>query len=126
VLAVHARVGEKPGADGIATLGDVRRMLAELEVYQDDIARVALGQPAVLRSPALQAPLHGQVAWLGWEVERQSVLAQDPAANTDARIVRVRVALDAPSSERASRLTGLEVDARIDATPAPTGRASQP
>jgi len=113
VLALHARIGEKPGADGIATLGDVSRMLAELEVYQDDIARVALGQRAGLESPALDTPLDGEVVWLGWEVERQSVLAQDPAANTDARIVRVRVALDAESSLCAARLTGLEVSARL-------------
>jgi HlyD family secretion protein len=113
VLALHARVGEKPDADGIATLGDVSRMLAELEVYQDDIARVAVGQRARLESTALDAPLDGEVVWLGWEVERQSVLAQDPAANTDARIVRVRVALDSDSSLRAARLSGLEVSARL-------------
>lgn len=113
VLALHARAGEKPDAEGIATLGDVSRMLAELEVYQNDIARVAVGQRAQLESTALDAPLDGEVVWLGWEVERQSVLAQDPAANTDARIVRVRVALDSDSSLRAARLSGLEVSARL-------------
>jgi HlyD family secretion protein len=118
VLALHTRIGEKPGAEGIATLGDISQMLAELEVYQDDIARVAVGQRARLESTALDAPLDGEVVWLGWEVERQSVLAQDPAANTDARIVRVRVALDADSSLRASRLSGLEVSVRLG-QPAP-------
>ena len=88
-------------------------MQAELEVYQTDLARVAVGQAATLTSPALAAPLTGAVVRIGLEVERQTVLAADPAANTDARIVRVTVALDPESSVRAASLTGLEVVGRI-------------
>ena len=115
VLALHVRAGEKPGAAGVAALGATDRMEAELEVYQTDIARVALGQSVVLTSPALAEPLTGAVTRIGLEVERQSILSTDPAANTDARIVRVTVELDAPSSARAAALTGLEVTGRIAA-----------
>lgn len=117
LLAVHVRVGEKPGAAGIATLADLTQMEAELEVYQSDLGRVALGQTVQLSSPALEAPLHGTVSRLGRRVERQSVLAADPAANTDARVVRVRVALDADSRRRAARWTGLDVTGRIAVAP---------
>lgn len=113
VLAVHVRAGEKPGAAGIATLGATDRMEAELEVYQTDIARVAPGQAVSLSSPALAEPLIGTVSRVGLEVQRQSILAADPAANTDARIVRVTVGLDAASSVRAAALTGLQVTGRI-------------
>lgn len=113
ILALHLRAGEKPGPAGIATLGATDRMEAELEVYQTDIARVALGQAVTLSSPALTDPLSGAVAHIGLEVERQSILASDPAANTDARIIRVTVALDPASSARAAALTGLEVTGRI-------------
>lgn len=113
ILALHVRAGEKPGAAGIATLGATDRMEAELEVYQTDIARIAPGQSVQLSSPALSVPLDGSVTRIGLEVERQSILAADPAANTDARIVRVTVALDAASSARAAALTGLEVTGRI-------------
>ncbi len=113
VLALHVRPGEKPGAAGIATLGATDRMEAELEVYQTDIARVAPGQPVTLSSPALTDPLAGTVSHVGLEVERQTVIAADPAANTDARIVRVTVQLDPVSSARAAALTGLEVTGRI-------------
>jgi HlyD family secretion protein len=115
VLALHVRAGEKPGAAGIAALGATDRMEAELEVYQTDIARVAVGQAVVLTSPALETPLSGAVTRIGLEVERQSILSADPAANTDARIVRVTIGLDAPSSARAAVLTGLEVTGRIAA-----------
>lgn len=118
ILALHLRPGERPGAQGVATMGATDRMQAELEVYQTDIGRVAPGQRVVLTSPALPAPLTGTVLRLGLEVERQSVLAANPAANTDARIVRVIVALDQGLSERAAMLSGLEVTGRIEA-PAP-------
>lgn len=114
VLALHVRVGEKPGAAGIATLGATDWMEAELEVYQTDIARITLGQSVTLTSPALSAPLTGTVTRVGLKVERQSVLSADPAANTDARIVRVKVELDHDSSARAAELTGLEVTGRIE------------
>lgn len=113
ILALHVSAGEKPGTAGIATLGATDRMEAELEVYQTDIARIAPGQKVQLSSPALSLPLAGAVTRIGLEVERQSILAADPAANTDARIVRVTVALEAESSARAAALTGLEVTGRI-------------
>lgn len=113
VLTLHVRVGERPGSEGIASLGRTERMEAELEVYQTDIGRVAPGQPVTITSAALTQPLTGEVARIGLEVERQSILSADPAANTDARIIRVTVALDAASSARAAALTGLEVTGRV-------------
>lgn len=113
VLAVHVRVGEKPGDQGIATLGNVDRMAAELEVYQTDIRRVALDQRVVLNSTSLAAPLTGVVVQIGMEVQRQAVLSSDPVSNTDARVVKVKVELDAASSEHARALTGLQVVGQI-------------
>jgi HlyD family secretion protein len=119
IVALHVRPGEKPGVAGIATLGATDRMEAELEVYQTDIARITHGQAVTLTSPALAEPLTGTVSGIGLEVERQTVLAADPAANTDARIVRVTVTLDPASSARAAALTGLEVTGRIVTATAP-------
>jgi HlyD family secretion protein len=113
ILALHLRGGEKPGPAGIATLGATDRMEAELEVYQTDIVRVAIGQAVTLSSPVLTDLLSGEVAHIGLEVEHQGILAADPAANTDARIIRVTVALDPASSARAAALTGLELTGRI-------------
>nr|WP_272209740.1 hypothetical protein [Marinicella sp. W31]MDC2875566.1 hypothetical protein [Marinicella sp. W31] len=39
VLAIHIRAGEKVGEAGVVTLGNVDRMMAELEVYQTDIGK---------------------------------------------------------------------------------------
>ena len=76
-----------------------------------------MGQPVSLASPALARPIAGTVARVGLEVERQSVLSSDPAANTDARVVRVQVLVDAADRERAARLSGLDVTGRIRIAP---------
>ncbi|MGN7774377.1 HlyD family efflux transporter periplasmic adaptor subunit [Phyllobacterium sp. 22552] len=113
VLEIHARVGERPSATGVITLGDVERMTAELEVYQTDIRAVALDQTVSMTAQALRSPLTGRVTRIGQIVGRQSVMSTEPAANADARVVIVTVALDAPSSVHARAYTNLEVVGRI-------------
>ena len=58
--------------------------------------------------------LRGAVESIGLMVGRQGLISDDAAANTDARVVRVLVALDPASTEIAARYTNLEVVARID------------
>jgi HlyD family secretion protein len=113
ILDIYVRPGEKPGAEGILDIGDIQRMTAELEVYQSEISSVAIGQQVELAADAFSQPFHGVVTEIGFAVERQTVVRDDPAANTDARIVKVKVSLDEESSKRASKLTNLEVTGRI-------------
>jgi HlyD family secretion protein len=73
-----------------------------------------VGQEVSIRSAVLgDTPLRGTVTRVGTLVGRQSVTADDPAANTDARIIEVIVALDDASSPSAARFVGLEVVGRI-------------
>jgi len=115
ILSINTRLGERPGDEGVATLADTAHMVAELEVYQADIGRVAPGQRVQLSTEALgNEPLTGDVTRIGLEVGRQTLVADDPAANTDARVITVTVTLDAPSTLRAATLSGLEVVARVE------------
>ena len=114
ILDIHARPGEKPGAKGILDIGNVQRMTAELEVYQSEIGLIAIGQHVELSADALTTPLSGFVNEIGYAVERQTTIRDDPAANTDARIVKVTARLGDDSSKRAARLTNLEVTGRIN------------
>lgn len=118
VLSLDNRVGEKPSQNGIATMADLTHMIAEVEVYQANIGRVALGQTVTLSSEALPEPLTGAVSFIGLEVKRQEVVGSEPAANTDARIVKVHVALDPASAELVRAFTNLQVTARIKIDPA--------
>lgn len=113
VLDVHVRAGEKSGEDGVADIGDVENMMAEVEIFQNQIGLIQVGQSVQIVADAFQQSLTGVVSEIGLEVERQTVTADDPAANTDARVVEIIVELDPASSDIAARFTNLEVVARI-------------
>ena len=114
VLDSMANPGERPPSDGIMLIGDTDQMMAEVEVYQDRIAKVAAGQPVELAAVAIGQTLQGRVKSIGLTVGRQGLLSDDTAANTDARVIKVMVELDEASSDVAARYTNLEVIARID------------
>lgn len=111
VLEVHARPGERVGPDGILELGDTDAMYAVAEVYETDIGRVEVGQPARIRSPALPHELAGAVERVGLKIGKKDVLSTDPVADADARVVEVEVRLLEP--ELASALTNLRVEVLI-------------
>jgi HlyD family secretion protein len=120
VLDILTRVGEKPDAAGLMSLGDTSQMMVEAEVYQTLIGRVMIGDPVTVTAEAIEGTLVGHVEAIGLEIGRQSITSDDPAANTDARVVDVIVRLEAASSLRAERLTNLQTVVRIDG-----GRAAQ-
>jgi len=114
VLQVLTYAGEAIGNDGILDLGDTRQMYVVAEVYETDVGLVKVGQPATVtsRNGAFEGNLAGTVSEVGWEIFKNDVLDDDPAADADARVVEVRVRLE--ESERVDRLTNLQVDVRID------------
>lgn len=115
VLGINDRVGERPSSSGIFDLGDTTLMTVEAEVYQTMIGRVSIGDPVTVSAEALDGDLSGAVTAIGLEIGRQSITSTDPAANTDARVVDVIIALDAASSQLAKRFTNLQAVVRIDA-----------
>jgi HlyD family secretion protein len=119
ILDIHATPGQRPPAQGIMDMGDTDLMMAEVEVWQDRISTVRVGQPVELTTAALGSTLLGRVDRIGLTVGRQGLISDDAAENKDARVIRVLVALDAPSSTLAARFTNLEVIARIDTKAAP-------
>ncbi|WP_228037881.1 efflux RND transporter periplasmic adaptor subunit [Nodosilinea sp. LEGE 06152] len=116
VLDIFAYPGEAVApADGpILALGDTRQMVVVAEVYETDIGLVELGQPVTItsRNGAFSETLTGTVSEIGLQIAKNDVLDDDPAANADARVVEVRVAVD--QSEAVAALTNLQVDVAID------------
>jgi HlyD family secretion protein len=88
-----------------------------MEVYQAQIGLVVVGAPVEITAEALGQPLHGAVRRIGLEVGRQTLIDAGPAAVTDARVIKVTVALDAASSAQARRFSNLQVIARIAVPP---------
>lgn len=113
ILEIHTRAGEVPGTDGIAEIGQTQQMQAIAEIYQSDIQRVQVGQPVRVTSDALAKELTGTVDRIGSQVRRQAVVNTDPSANIDARVIEVYITLDSASSQKAAKLTNLQVQVEI-------------
>lgn len=111
ILGVMAWPGEMAAAHGVLEMGQVNEMFAIAEVFETDIARVAIGQRAEIRSDALPETLTGTVERIHSKVEKQDEIGTDPAARKDARIIEVEVRLDDPAA--AADLTYLQVEVLI-------------
>ncbi|TVR06247.1 MAG: HlyD family efflux transporter periplasmic adaptor subunit, partial [Salinarimonadaceae bacterium] len=107
ILDIHVTPGQRPPADGIMRMGETSQMMAEVEIWQDRVGAVSPGQPVELVATALGRTLRGRVESIGLTVGRQGLISGDAAANKDARVVRVLVALDAESSALSSRYSNL-------------------
>lgn len=114
IIKIHARPGEKLTDQGIADLGQTNDMVAIAEVYQTDIAKIRVGQKALITSQAFTGQVKGTVYELGLEVIRQNVFSNQPGENLDRRVVEVKVRLQPEDSERVSRLTNLQVQVAIE------------
>ncbi len=120
ILKVLLREGEavplggQGGGDGdptIVKMGDTRRMVVVAEVYETDIRHVRVGQSATVTSPAFDGELYGVVKQVGGLIDKNDVLDTDPAANTDSRVIEVKVGL--ANGAPVAKLTNLQVDVII-------------
>ena len=111
VLKISTYPGEKVGPEGVLELGETDKMTVVAEVYETDVHRLAAGQKAIIRTPALAEPVEGKVTKVGFRVGKMDVLSSDPVADTDARVVETTVLVDDPVPLQ--RLTNLQVDVEI-------------
>ena len=114
VLRIHARPGERVGDPGILEIGDIDVMQAVAEVYEQDVIKVQAGQVAKVRVPSLAAELSGQVVRKDLVVGRKVIFNNDPVADTDARVVEVRIRLSAEDSPKVAGLSNARVEVVID------------
>src|SRR5712692_2090468 len=96
VLKIRVQTGEQAGPDGLLDLAESNRMYAVAEVYENDIARVRVGQKAVVSGDLLPQPVTGVVERIASEVSKLSVLPDEAIQFTEGRVFRVRIKLDNP------------------------------
>lgn len=120
ILEVHVREGEAiPAAPtsgsedqkGIVEMGNTRQMYVVAEIYETDINQVQIGQIAKINSPVIKGEIEGTVDKIGLKIDKNDVVGTDPAANTDTRVVEVKVRLH--NSIAVSGLTNLQVNVAI-------------
>jgi HlyD family secretion protein len=113
ILKIRARRGETIRDAGIADFGQTSQMIAVAEVYQTDIGKIKLGQPAVITGDAFSGKLEGTVSQIGLQVSKQNVFSNQPGENLDRRVVEVKIRLNPKDSRRVAGLTNLQVQTAI-------------
>ncbi|WP_276748800.1 ABC exporter membrane fusion protein [Chlorogloeopsis fritschii] len=117
ILKINTRVGEQVNtSQGIVELGRTQQMYAVAEVYETDVGKLQVGQRASIVSEhgGFAGTLHGKVEHIGLQIKKQDVLASDPAADKDARVVEVKVRLDPQDTPKVAGLTNLQVRITFD------------
>jgi HlyD family secretion protein len=109
-LEVSAGTTSNDGG-GIVELGNTTQMYVVAEVYETDIGRVRVGQPAVITSSAFPGKISGVVKRIGLRIGKNDVISTDPAANTDTRVVEVKIRL--LNSRPVANFTNLQVKVAI-------------
>ncbi len=113
ILDVNVRPGEVVGGKGIADIGKTGQMYVVAEVYETDIKKVQISQPAVISSPAFNGELQGTVSQIGLQVDRQDIFDINPQADTDNKVIDVKIRLKPEDSEKVANLTNLQVQTLI-------------
>ncbi len=117
ILKINTLVGEQVNADqGIVDLGQTERMYVVAEVYETDVSRVKAGQRATIVSEngGFADALQGTVEQIGLQIKKSDVLNTDPAADSNARVVEVKIRLDPKASQQVAGLTYMQVRVKID------------
>ncbi|MGB0696614.1 MAG: HlyD family efflux transporter periplasmic adaptor subunit [Rhodospirillaceae bacterium] len=114
ILDVHTKPGEFIAERGVVEMGQTDRMWIQAEVYETDISRVRLGQRASVTSDGFEGTLGGTVEHIGLLIGKNEILATDPTADVDARVVEIKIRLDAENSATVADLTNLQVAVIID------------
>lgn len=111
ILKIHTKSGEMMGANGIAEIGQTDQMFVVAEVPEDSIAKVRLGQTATIISDnsAFNGELKGRITEIGRKIGKKDVLNNDPAADVDARVIEVKIALAPQFTKQVSGLTNAKV-----------------
>lgn len=116
ILKVHTKSGEVMSTNGIAEIGQTDQMFVVAEIPEDSISKIRLGQSATITSDngAFTEQLTGNITTIGRKIGKKDVLNTDPAADIDARVVEVKIALSAQDSQRVSGLTNAKVMIEIN------------
>jgi HlyD family secretion protein len=120
VLRIERRPGERLDTTGLLQLAQTDRMQVVAEVYEADLPRVRLGQPAQARVASSGLALAGEVVEIGRIVARKGVLSNDPISDIDARVVEVRIDLTLEPDSPVRRLSNARVEVLIDTRQQPT------
>jgi ABC exporter DevB family membrane fusion protein len=113
VLRRHKQRGESVSTslnNPILVVGDTSRLRVRVDVDETDVAKIALGQRAVIRAAAFgEREFSGRVVKIGSILGRKNVMTDEPTERVDRKVLETLVELDAGQQAP----LGLRVDTYI-------------
>src|SRR5262249_12377294 len=98
IQRIMIQEGELVQGQPILQMANTHAMIVRTEVYETDIERVRIDDKATITSHIFKGDdaLTGRVVWKGSSIGKARVIALDPRAAADNRVVDVKVELDQP------------------------------
>lgn len=116
IIDIKAYEGENISSEeGIVEMADTQQMVVIAEIYESDISKVKLGQIADIRSEnnSFEGIIRGEVIEISSKIGKKDVLETDPAANIDARVVEVKIAVNPEDNNKIKNLIYSQVIVNI-------------
>lgn len=113
VLRKKLKEGESAaaGGDAIVTLGDCSKLRVRVDVDENDVGRLQVGQAAWVRADAYgDRKFHGKVTRIGQILGRKNVRTDEPTERVDAKILETMIELEPGTAIP----VGMRVDAYIE------------
>ncbi|MEO1070291.1 MAG: HlyD family secretion protein, partial [Cyanobacteria bacterium J06638_6] len=99
-------------------LGQTDQMVAIAEVYETEITRVNVGQPAMLRSEygGFEGTVQGAVEHISPQVGQRSLSegSTNPTTDENQRVVEVRIQIRPADNAKVANLTNMQVRVHIN------------
>ena len=117
VIQIYRRPGERVGAEGVMRIGQIQIMEAVVQVNENDIRSVHIGQAVELSSQngGFARKLFGTVIRITPGVTSKKSLTLNPGADADNdnRSIDVRVRIMPDDSDYVRNLTGVKITAKF-------------
>lgn len=116
IIKIKAFPGENiDSVQGVVELGNTDKMLVIAEVYESDISKIKLNQQVMIQSEngAFNGEIKGKVIDVGRQIGKKDVLNTDPAADVDARVVEVKIAVNPQDTQKIANLIYSKVLVKI-------------
>ena len=117
ILRINTFPGELVRERGIVEIGFTEQMYVNAEIYETDINKIKKGNKAIIKTDNLIGELAGKVEQIGLSIARKNILSTDPIADTDARVVEVKIRLNPLDSHKVAKFTNLKVKVIIQTKP---------
>jgi len=115
LIQIFSWPGMKETDQGLALLGRTDRMQVWAQIFQTDVNRIQVGENAVVtaESGGFQGSINARLASIISQVSQRDLFAISGNNDVNARVVLVKLDLDADARRKVERLSGLNVIVRF-------------